>query len=128
MKRFSLFAIIIAMGLAGCTAADWDNAMSFLPAEKGMQAQAPVEAPSASDQAPSTAVYSSAAPSLSSMPVPADSAARGVEREVAIQHCRAVATQRSSDGAYMGMDEGAQEQEYNFTYANCMAWKTAHSD
>jgi hypothetical protein len=121
MKRFSLFAIVIAMGLAGCSAADWDNAMSFLPVEKPSQATMPAETSSPADPAPTAAAYSSAPPSA---PVAAPTQVSG--REIAVQHCQAIAAQRSSDGAYMGMDEDAQEQEYKLTYANCMAWETAH--
>jgi hypothetical protein len=127
MKRFSLFAIVIATGLAGCSAADWDNAMSFLPVEKPSQATMPAEASSPADPAPTTAAYSSTPPSVPAA-APADTAIQVSRHEIAARHCQAIAAQRSSDGAYMGMDEDAQAQEYKLTYANCMAWEIAHSE
>lgn len=126
MKHFTLFAIVVAIGLAGCSAADWDNAMSFLPTEKDPQSPTSSETSSPADPARTVAAYPTTPPSVPA--APADLAIQGAGREVAVQHCRAIAAQRSSDGSYMGMDEDDQEREYKLTYANCIAWETAHSE
>jgi hypothetical protein len=143
--------------LAACSDADWESATSYLPLERGhkstqetVQADttappAPVAAETAAPNAPvsaDTLARSVSAPSpveaaqdgsaqiktlasqSSSMPVAPASASEPTINE----HCRAVATQRATDGQYMGMDDAAQHEEYERTYADCAAWDAAHRD
>jgi hypothetical protein len=109
----------VCLAFAGCTDADWENAMSYLPLERGQKttqeaAQADVAAP------PAPAIQSVAPPpALASM-------ANASDPRAINEHCRVVAAQRASDGQYMGMDEDAQRDEYERTYADCAAWDAAH--
>ena len=88
--------------------------MSYLPLERGQKTtQETVQADIGAPLAP--AVQSvNPPPALASGP-------RAIN-----EHCRAVAAQRASDGQYMGMDEDAQREEYERTYADCAAWDAAH--
>lgn len=109
MRRF---AIAICIMLAGCTDADWDNALSFLPMEHGSQ---PPSAQPVEQDVAAAPVANEGMHSLQTSLTQADDA-----------RCHAVAMQRANDGGDMGMDDDQQKQEYDLTYANCMAWHRAH--
>jgi len=144
------------LALGACSDADWENATSYLPLEQGQKsAPEAVQADAAAPLPPSAvvettrpiapaptapltqpastpfpveaaqdrpAVTQSLAPLASSAAIVTASASEPVINE----HCRAVATQRATDGQYMGMDDEAQRQEYERTYADCAAWDAAH--
>lgn len=138
--------------LAACSDADWENATSFLPMERGQkttQETAQVDAPATVAPPPAAEPVRKAAPvptapattALSpepsqSVPVSADSrastpasmpvAATSASEPIVNEHCRTVAMQRASDVQYMGMDEAAQHEEYERTYSDCAAWDAAH--
>lgn len=162
MKRIRslTFPILIAVcfSLAACSDADWQNATSYLPQERGQKsAQETVRvdaatstAPVASHVAAETAVPNAPPPTASlaqsvdapspvegaqnesaqvqiaSQSSPASVAPATVSEPVINEHCRTVATQRATDGQYMGMDDTAQHEEYERTYADCAAWDAAH--
>ena len=128
-RLLPVFCAAFGLVLAGCSDADWENAMSFLPMERGAQAQqAMTGAPPARNVDVSTTMSatdntSAAAPTMMAPAVPVAAASPS---GAAIRHCQSIAAQRSADGAYMGMDEDAQKQEYDLTYADCMKWEAAH--
>jgi hypothetical protein len=143
LKILALLAVFAA--LAGCTDADWENAMSYLPQERGAAAADQAVSPVQTASTPASSAAQPAAPAsdvtprdegLPSHPAltqPTDSDADvGKQRAVAPsattvnEHCRAVARQRAADSGYMGMDEDAQKEEYDGTYASCVAWDAMH--
>ena len=147
---------VACIALAACSDADWENATSFLPQERGqnttqetarVDAPAPVAQPLTAERvqeatsASTAPVAQRATAGLSAepaqgVPVLADSpastptsmpvAATSASTPVVNEHCSAVATQRASDVQYMGMDEAAQHEEYERTYSDCAAWDAAH--
>lgn len=124
-RLLPVLVAVFGLALAGCSDADWDNAMSFLPMERGVQAEQPA-GPPATDLSTAAALETPAAsmPAQSSN-VQAVDMATNPPSDATARHCRAVAAQRSADGIYMGMDDDAQKQEYDLTYADCMTWETA---
>jgi len=42
------------------------------------------------------------------------------------KRCGEVAKQRAEDGVFIGLSEEMQQQEYDGTFARCMAFKNAH--
>ena len=122
--------VAICFLLAGCTDADWDNALSFLPMERG--SQSPGAHAEQQDATAAPVAVEGAQPIGMDTPVAeaAPATAANQPRDVAQTdeaHCREVATQRASDGAAMGMDDDEQKQEFQLTYANCVAWDKAHA-
>lgn len=145
---------VVCLVLGGCTDADWDNAFSYLPMEHQQQTAdaspesatlaatgtpaptsiakaaqtgpAPIDARvSAQQSEPATVEVQPASPPTASQP---EAVARQATEVAATAdaHCRVVATQRATDVGYMGLDEDQQKQEYELTYANCVAWDKAH--
>ena len=149
-----LVVLVVCVVLAGCSDGDWDNAMSYLPIEQGKRVASADVPPN--ETPPPQAVETASLPSpvrddpTAAMPPPrarvaepmASSAPSTVVQTTVIQtrqpmvvadrapisdtHCRIVATQRATDGGYMGMDEDAQKVEYDRTYADCVAWDVEH--
>lgn len=109
----------VCLAFAGCTDADWQNAMSYLPLERGQKATQ--EATQADIVAPPTPGVQSVNPPPALASIANASGPRAIN-----EHCHAVAVQRASDGQFMGMDEDAQREEYERTYADCAAWDAAH--
>jgi len=132
MGRISNLAIlVIALALSACSDADWENAMTYLPLEHGTRADQVTGAVQTSTATASAAMAprSISPPQIQpSAPPPSQAfvSASAAPALVINEHCRALATQRASDGQYMGMDEEAQKQEYDRTYADCAAWDAAH--
>ena len=121
--------------LAACSDADWENAMSYLPLERAQgSVQTDVPMQTASTAPPVATAEAAPAPKARpafAQPAPSPSVSTPValadaSRPAANEHCRAVATQRTLDGQYMGMSEDDQRQEYERTYADCAAWDAAH--
>lgn len=128
-RLLPVFFAAFGLVLAGCSDADWENAMSFLPMERGSQArQAITETPPARNvdvSATASATNNIPAATLTTM-APAVRAMAASPSGATARHCRSIAAQRSADGVYMGMDEDAQKREYDLTYADCMKWEAAH--
>ncbi|HEY5337168.1 MAG TPA: hypothetical protein VIJ85_03105 [Rhizomicrobium sp.] len=156
MRVLTVLAVCVV--LAGCTDSDWQNAMSYVPMEKGTrtaqndeapparQAETaslptPVAAPTAAASVSQPAPPAAAIPPQQTVPAmmsppPAETMPATSEPEQKPmladaapridEHCRVVATQRATDGGYMGMDEDQQKVEYDGTYAACAAWDAAH--
>lgn len=104
--------------------------MSYLPVERGPNIPAQSASVSPPDAAPEPTPIPQPQPVLA-QPVPLQPAAATVavtstQEPLVNKHCRTVATQRALDGQYMGMDDEAQRQEYERTYADCAAWDAAH--
>ena len=142
MNRALIFPALAAacIALAGCTDADYENAMSYLPLEQAPKTAQEVTHPDIPSPTAATAYPVPASPAMeahmsqqnSAQPLPSSSptvlaSTPGAMSSQAInQHCRAVATQRASDGRYMGMDDDAQKKLYDRAYADCAAWDAAH--
>lgn len=92
--------LLFCLLLAGCTDADWDNALNYT----GLRGSA--EQP---EDAPPTPVAASAAAAV----VPAEAAAAPQETEF----CRSVAMQDASGN---GFDQPTQQRVYARSYAQCM--------
>jgi hypothetical protein len=124
-RLLPVLVAVFGLVLAGCSDADWDNAMSFLPMEHGVQAEQPAVPPAGNLSIAAAPETPAASMPVQSSNVQAADMAAVPPSEATAQHCRAVAAQRSADGIYMGMDEDAQKQEYDLSYADCMTWEAA---
>jgi hypothetical protein len=127
MKNMAaLLGTFLCLALAGCTDADWENTMSFLPMERGTGPSVSTQTQAQPNALASASPTTNAFVSLQDVATPQRQATATVTGESSIRHCQSVATQRAADGSYMGMDEDAQKQEYDLTYADCMRWEAAH--
>ncbi len=93
-----LLALVVVLGVGGCTNADWAHVVSFNDSQWTAADGPKTDAP---------ALDPSAAPARSGKLNPG---------------CQTVASDRSSDVAMQGFDEDTQTSVYNRTYADCMAW------
>lgn len=131
-RTFSLAVLLLAnLALGACSDADWENAMTYLPLEHGVRAdQTNAPAQTSADTASVAAAPQSISPSQIQPPAPPPSqtfvSTSATPAPAINEHCRSLANQRASDGQYMGMDEDAQKQEYDRTYADCATWDAAH--
>jgi hypothetical protein len=91
--------------LAGCTDADWSHLTTFDP-PANTSALAYPDAPDDTSAASYARIVTS----------PPSAAA----------DCTRVADERSSDAAFDEFDDEAQQLVHAKTYADCMAWATAH--
>jgi hypothetical protein len=124
MKLRAAGFVVIALILCGCSDADWDNALSFGPAENsdaapGQVAQA--DAPPVSEAAPPPVTETVMAPQptysvtqtvVTATPLPSANPTTG--------YCRTVAQSSGASATRDGMDGPAQQQAADATYRQCM--------
>lgn len=108
-KRFALISCLL---LAGCTDADWDNALNYAhlggsSPDDAMSAERPVAVPSTQRAAVQTAPQTVAAAPASVAPPPSEN-----------DFCRAVATHDATDN---GFDPATQQRVFAQSYAQCVA-------
>jgi len=85
----------LAVLLAGCTDADWDHVMSYVP-----------EGPTVDEETPAVA-----------SPAPSTGVSEKAQRE-----CADWATERAGDAANQNFDPDVMQKVHDATYADCMTW------